>query len=104
MTQAWRRCEQCRKVKGVDDYEEDNPACRTCMQGRRSSRSTAASAPGGTTTVRTQRRTPVGTTGLGDVEVRTRRARARALEALANAHPEEFADLLAAERRSEGLL
>lgn len=41
--------------------------------------------------------------GRGDHEVRTRRARVRALDRLAEEYPEDFARLLADERRLEGL-
>ena len=45
----------------------------------------------------------LGARGRGDREVRVRRARIRALEALAEVHPEEFEQLLAAERATERL-
>jgi hypothetical protein len=41
--------------------------------------------------------------GRGDVEVRSRRARVRALDRLAEDYADDFARLLAEERRSEGL-
>jgi hypothetical protein len=47
--------------------------------------------------------TGIGVPGRGDREVRVRRARLRALERLASAHPEEFDELLAAARVDEGL-
>lgn len=45
----------------------------------------------------------VGVTGSGDLEVRERRARRAALEALAVSHPEEFGLLLRDARQVEGL-
>jgi len=41
--------------------------------------------------------------GRGDPEVRSRRARVRALDRLAERHPEDFDHLLSEERRAEGL-
>ena len=41
--------------------------------------------------------------GHGDLEVRARRARSRALERLSELHADEFADLLQEERGAEGL-
>jgi len=41
--------------------------------------------------------------GSGDLEVRERRARKSALEQLAEAHAEDYEQLLLAARRSEGL-
>ncbi len=45
----------------------------------------------------------LGVTGSGDLEVRERRARRSALEALAVSHPEEFGLLLRDARQVEGL-
>ena len=45
----------------------------------------------------------LGVTGSGDLEVRERRARRAALEALAESHPEEFGLLLRDARQVEGL-
>jgi hypothetical protein len=45
----------------------------------------------------------LGVRGRGDRELRVRRARLRALEALAAAHPEEFEHLLSTERAAENL-
>ncbi|MCW2681000.1 MAG: hypothetical protein JWM62_2401, partial [Frankiales bacterium] len=45
----------------------------------------------------------LGTVGSGDLEVRERRARRAASEALAELHPEEFALLLRDARAAEGL-
>lgn len=45
----------------------------------------------------------LGVAGSGDLEVRERRARRAAHQALAELHPEEFEQLLAAARAGEGL-
>jgi hypothetical protein len=44
-----------------------------------------------------------GLVGSGDLEVRERRARKVALEQLAEVHAEDYAQLLQAARRAEGL-
>ena len=49
------------------------------------------------------RRPLLGSVGSGDLEVRERRARRAASEALAQSHPEEFALLLRDARAAEGL-
>jgi hypothetical protein len=49
------------------------------------------------------RRPLLGSIGSGDLEVRERRARRAASEALAESHPEEFALLLRDARAAEGL-
>ena len=49
-------------------------------------------------------RTPLlGVSGSGDFEVRERRAKRAAFEALAEQHPEEYEQLLQVARRAEGL-
>ena len=107
MAANWRRCQKCRKVLPVEDFDGDSEICRTDV----SKAATAAAAPARasvTTKVTTTRprvpATPVrDIRGHGDVEVRARRARSRALERLSELHAEEFADLLREERTSEGL-
>jgi hypothetical protein len=49
------------------------------------------------------RRPLLGSVGSGDLEVRERRARRAAADALAESHPEEFAALLRDARAAEGL-
>jgi hypothetical protein len=49
------------------------------------------------------RRPLLGSVGSGDLEVRERRARRAAADALAESHPEEFALLLRDARAAEGL-
>jgi ribosomal protein S12 len=107
MAANWRRCQKCRKVLPVEDFDGDSEICRTDT----AKAATAATAParaGVTTKVTTTKpRVPATAVrdirGHGDVEVRARRARSRALERLSELHAEEFADLLGEERRSEGL-
>lgn len=53
--------------------------------------------------VPTDRGPRLGSVGSGDLEVRERRARRAASEALAELHPEEFALLLRNARAAEGL-
>ena len=107
MAANWRRCQKCRKVLPVEDFDGDSDICRTDA-----SKAAAAATVGGrasvTTKVTTTRpRTPVtpprDIRGHGDLEVRARRARSRALDRLAELHADEFADLLREERASEGL-
>ncbi len=128
MAEKWRRCAQCRKVKPVEDFDGDEQACRTCLTaparktpsraGAVTTRrvSAAAGEPQPATggidaaagaaeapapVVRTV--APRDLRGRGDHEVRARRARVRALDRLAAEYPDDFARLLADERRSEGL-
>ena len=111
---GWRRCERCRRVLAATEFDGDDQMCRGCRTtpvggapkpakagpGTRTRKPvparTAAAAPG--------RRQPLlGVAGSGDFEVRERRAKRIAYEGLAEAHPEEFEELLAAARRVEGL-
>lgn len=124
MSQDWRRCEQCRKVLRVQDFDGDANVCRAC--GEKATRAAARSAGPVATgsragtrppsesgeprvaaasagSARTRRAAPVDVRGRGDREVRVRRARVRALERLAEAHPEDFERLLAEERVAERL-
>ncbi|HYY12273.1 MAG TPA: hypothetical protein VE781_15155 [Kineosporiaceae bacterium] len=107
MAANWRRCQQCRRVLPVEDFDGDSEVCRDDL----AKAATAAAAPSRvtvTTKVTTTRpRTPATPVrdirGHGDPEVRARRARSRALERLSQLHGEEFADLLSEERTAEGL-
>jgi hypothetical protein len=106
MAANWRRCQKCRKVLPVEDFDGDSEICRTDT-----AKAAAATTPARTsvTTKVTSPRPRVPATsvrdirGHGDLEVRARRARSRALERLSELHAEEFGDLLREERTSEGL-
>lgn len=107
---GWRKCNTCRKVRPLDEFDGGAPTCRSCLTApvkRRSApvtRSTvlrAATAPAEVSAI--PRRPPLGSVGAGDLEVRERRAKRAALEALASAHPDEFAALLRAARQAERL-
>ena len=109
MAANWRRCQQCRKVLPVEDFDGDSPVCRADVAKANApvTGRTKASA----VTTRTVQPAPSLTPqtairdirGRGDHEVRARRARSRALDRLAEMHPEDFALLLHEERVSEGL-
>jgi hypothetical protein len=112
VAEKWRRCEKCRKVKPVDDFGGDSAQCAQCQApvvrratGRSAARVTTSrltAVPDGPAVVRTA--TPMrDLRGRGDTEVRARRARVRALDRLAEQHAEDFDQLLAEERRAEGL-
>ena len=107
MAANWRRCQKCRRVLPIEDFDDDADVCREDVVKA----STAAAAPARasvTTRVTTTRprlpATPVrDIRGHGDPEVRARRARTRALDRLSEVHAEEFAELLREEREAEGL-
>ena len=106
---GWRRCDTCRKVKSADDFDGDATTCRACLTAP------TPKEPRKRATVTTRTTTPrppaapvergprLGSVGSGDLEVRERRARRAASEALAELHPEEFALLLRDARAAEGL-
>jgi hypothetical protein len=113
---AWRRCERCRRVLPAEEFDGDDPVCRAChavpvggapkpAKAGPVTRTRKAPAPRpAAPPVETGPRQPLlGVAGSGDFEVRERRARRGALEALAEAHGEEFEQLLAAARATEGL-
>jgi hypothetical protein len=107
MAANWRRCQKCRKVLPVEDFDGDSEICRTDA-AKAAAATTVTSRPSATTTVTTRaprvQTTPVrDIRGHGDPEVRARRARSRALDRLAQLHTDEFADLLREERAAEGL-
>ena len=109
---GWRKCDTCRKVKPTDDFDGDATTCRACLTApaprtrsapvktTRVARPAAAAKPAGAPA---ERRPLLGSVGSGDLEVRERRARRAASEALALSHPEEFALLLRDARAAEGL-
>ena len=107
---GWRRCDACRKVKPADDFDGDATTCRACLttpaptapRKRAVVTTTRAAAPRPAATP-AERGPRLGTVGSGDLEVRERRARRAASEALAELHPEEFALLLRDARAAEGL-
>jgi hypothetical protein len=105
---GWRRCDKCRKVKAAVDFDGETPTCRACLTA-------PAAAPRKRSTVVTRTAAPrpapapvergprLGSVGSGDLEVRERRARRAASDALAALHPEQFALLLRDARAAEGL-
>ena len=106
---GWRRCDKCRKVKPTTDFDGENATCIACLTSPTPAPRKRANA---VTTSRTAPRPPpvpvergprLGSVGSGDLEVRERRARRAASEALAELHPEEFALLLRNARAAEGL-
>lgn len=105
---GWRRCESCRKVRLADDFDGEATTCRTCLTAPAPAPRKRASVVTRTTAPRppaapVERGPRLGSVGSGDLEVRERRARRTATEALAELHPEEFALLLRDARAAEGL-
>ena len=108
---GWRRCDACRKVKQADEFDGDATTCRACLttpapapRKRASTVTTRSTAPRPAPAAAPVERGPrLGTVGSGDLEVRERRARRAASDALAELHPEEFAQLLRTARAAEGL-
>ncbi|MFP5220352.1 MAG: hypothetical protein ACLGIG_11590 [Actinomycetes bacterium] len=106
---GWRKCDRCKKVRQTEEFDGDSSTCRACLTAP--VRRKAATVTRSTTTPRaaarpaepTVRRPLLGSVGAGDLEVRERRARRAAHEALAASHPEEFALLLRDARLAEGL-
>ena len=113
---GWRRCDRCRKVRSTDEFDGDATTCTVCLTApppkarasavttTRSPRAAAAPKPTKAAAAAPAERRPLlGSVGSGDLEVRERRARRTASEALAQSHPEEFALLLRDARAAEGL-
>ena len=106
---GWRRCDTCRKVKPADDFDGDATTCRACLTTpvkeprKRSAVTTRTTTPRPPASPPAARGPLLGSVGSGDLEVRERRARRAASEALAELHPEEFALLLRDARAAEGL-
>lgn len=113
---GWRRCDRCRKVRTTEEFDGEATTCTVCLTAP------VPSAPRKRTTTVTRTRTAprppatpatpaepavrrplLGSVGSGDLEVRERRARRAAADALAESHPEEFAALLRDARAAEGL-
>ncbi len=115
---SWQRCDRCRRVLPGEEFDGDSPTCRACLTLPAKSPVTRAAKTTVTRTRTAPRPAPaaaaaaaptgprpalLGVTGSGDLEVRERRARRGALEALAVSHPEEFGLLLRDARAVEGL-
>jgi hypothetical protein len=107
---GWRKCDTCRKVRSTDEYDGGVATCRSCLTAPAPRRKAAPVTR--TTTPRPAKPAPaaagprqplLGTVGNGDLEVRERRARRKALELLGESHPEEFGLLLRDARAAEGL-
>jgi hypothetical protein len=107
MAANWRRCQKCRRVLPVDDFDGDAEVCREDTAKAAAAAAAPARATVTTRVTTTRPRMPATPVrdirGHGDPEVRARRARTRALERLSQLHEEEFADLLREERAAEGL-
>lgn len=103
---GWRRCDSCRKVKAVDEYDGDGAICTACKSGpppRKKAVATVSRRVAPTAEPAAPRRPSTGTVGSGDLEARERRAKRIAWEHLAEMHAEEYEQLLQAARRAEGL-
>ncbi len=95
----------------VEEYDDDSATCRACLTvptrapvSRPVTRNRVATRPAPAEPQPTGPRAPLrGVAGSGDLEVRERRARRAAQEALAASHPEEYALLLRDARAAEGL-
>lgn len=99
---AWKRCQVCRKVLAAETFAEGSETCTPCLSGPvakpRQARASAVKTVRSAAPV--EQRSIVGS---GDLEVRERRAKKVALEQLAEVHAEDYAQLLQAARRAEGL-
>ena len=103
---AWKRCDQCRKVLAAEAFDGEAASCRACLTGPVAKPRVTKSSPVKTVRPATppaERPALLGIVGSGDLEVRERRAKKAALEQLAEVHAQDFEQLLAAARRSEGL-
>ncbi len=97
----------------TEEFDGDSSTCRACLTVP--TRAPSRSSGGPVTRTRTTPRPTaepqpsgpraplLGVAGSGDLEVRERRARRAAQEALVASHPEEFALLLRDARAAEGL-
>lgn len=108
---GWRKCDTCRKVRTVDEFDGGAPTCRDCLTAPVRKRAAAPVTrtratpknPAPAPDWQARRAALLGTVGAGDLEVRERRAKRAAHEALAQSHPEEYAILLRDARQAEGL-
>jgi hypothetical protein len=112
LVSSWRKCDTCRKVRPITEFDGDATTCQVCLTAPVKKPRAAAAVTTRTTTPKAPRpvaepagpRPPrLGSVGSGDLEVRERRARRAAQEALAAQHAEEFAALLREARAAEGL-
>jgi hypothetical protein len=103
----WRRCDSCRKVKAVAEYDGEAAVCTPCRTGPPPRKKAAAPVTRRVATPAVDpavpRRPAAGAVGSGDLEARERRAKRTAWEQLAELHEEEYAQLLQVARRAEGL-
>ena len=109
---AWRKCDTCRKVRSTDEFDGEAATCVVCLTAPEPAvrkkatavvRTRTAPRPAAAPAEPAARRPLLGSIGSGDLEVRERRARRAAAEALAQSHPEEFGLLLRDARAAEGL-
>lgn len=110
---GWRRCDTCRKVRPSEEFEGEATTCLVCLTvpepvARKKAapvvRTRTAPRPPAVPAAEPGPRKPLlGSVGSGDLEVRERRARRSAQDALAESHPEEYALLLRDARKAEGL-
>ena len=109
---GWRKCDTCRKVRTTDEFDAEATTCTVCLTApvptakKRAApvtRSRTAPRPAATPAAPAERGPRLGTVGSGDLEVRERRARRAAQDALAESHAEEFGLLLRDARAAEGL-
>jgi hypothetical protein len=104
---SWRRCDKCRKVKAVDEYDGDGMVCRACLTApaprKKAAVVTRTRVAAPSPVPDAPRRNLTGAVGSGDMEARERRAKRTAWEQLAELHPEEYEQLLQVARRAEGL-
>ena len=109
---GWRKCETCRKVRSTEDFDGDGPTCTPCrttpvpVSRTRATPVVRRTAPRPAAVPSPEagpRRPLLGTVGSGDLEVRERRARRAAADALTQSHEQEFALLLRDARAAEGL-
>jgi hypothetical protein len=109
MSAKWRRCQKCRRVLSAEEFDDDSDVCRSDLQKTASAKAPSTRTAMSVTTrmvAPAQPAQPGGVPGLrgrGDLEVRARRARVRALERLAELHAEDFDLILREERTTEGL-
>lgn len=90
-----------------DAYDEGQATCRSCLTAPepkpRKARASAVKTVRPAAPAPVERGPLLGVAGSGDLEVRERRARRAALESLAEMHADDFEQLLAAARKTEGL-
>jgi hypothetical protein len=107
VTAKWQRCQRCRKVLAAEEFEGGSEVCRADAVLTGSTPAARSSRAGGVVTTRivapAERSAARDIRGRGDAEVRARRARTRALDRLAERHPEDYGFYLREERAAEGL-